>query len=302
MLFNTCCTAATFRDPEWMKIHAEFHRDLKERRPEDRGPFPSILDEYWNNRWKDAPESCNSEYLSAENLHRNHRPWEYIQTLASIYHGRGQDLRGKRILGLGAGVESPLWTLSRWGADVTATDIYFEKKYWHPEFIPHIRGNPEIFCPYHSAYPVHFRNLNAKIRRLRNLFEWLNLGKYDVAYSISSLEHIHGTQRRERSMPERIMRKKISMFRRIARHVAAGGILCFTTELIVTRGEKRRLDFYERADIERIVAELGKCSIELIEPVDWASCAEQAIPTRGMEGCTHTALALTFRRAGSRSV
>ena len=298
-VFNTCCTARTFRSAEWMEVYREFHRDLRLPDPSDSsGVGPSVLACYGSTIWLDRPERIGQEWCAPDNIRETHRVWEYVQVLGSLYHGL-KDLREKRVLSLGAGVESPLWTLARWGADVTATDTYFEKRYWHPEQVPYLRGAPEVFCPYGDLSPVRFVNINLRLRSLGSLFTWARLGVFDAIYSISSLEHVHGTNRR--GPPDgvpRIFAKKLRLFRRIARKLKPGGVFAFTTEIITQCEAVRRLDFYTRAELDRIVEELGALGLELLGPIDWSTLTEQELPTKGVPGARHTALSLAFKKVG----
>jgi len=298
MQFNICCTARSFDCARWMQVYEELHRGL--RRPdllhEDAILLPSIFHTYWQALWRDDPRTAQQEWCAPRNLRATHRIWEYVQVLACLYYAL-PDLRDRRILSLGAGVESPLWTLARWGADVTATDIYFEKRYWHPEQTLAIKTDPSRFCPYSEPYPVTFKNLNLKRRNLRSLLAWSRLAQYDAIYSISSLEHVYGVQRRVAvQLDRRVVRKKLGLFRRVARHLNAGGVLVFTTELITRYTEKRRLDFYTREELELVLETLGAEGLTLVDDLDWGTMEEQQLQTRDTPGQWHTAVAIALRK------
>jgi len=298
LAFNTCCTARSFDSPEWMEVFREFHRDLRLPEPFDvSAQIPSIFGWYRNTIWRDHPARVGEVWCAADNVRETHKIWEYVQVLACLYHGLPR-LNGMRLLSLGAGVESPLWTLARSGADVTAADTYFEKAYWHPGHVPYIRTAPQTFCPYTDYRPVRFINLNLKFHSLRSLITWARLGDFDAIYSISSLEHVHGTNRQ--GPPEgvpRILAKKVRMFRRIARRLRPGGVFAFTTELITRCDGRRRLDFYTRPELERIIGELGRCGLQPLGPIAWDTMTEQDLPTKGVPGGRHTALSLAFRKS-----
>ncbi len=281
-----------------MHVYEEFHRGL--RTPEflehEATLLPSIFHTYWQAVWREDPTTIGREWCTPHNLRATHRIWEYVQVLACLYYTL-PDLRGKQILSLGAGVESPLWTLARWGADVTATDIYFERRYWHPEQTLAIKTNPSRFCPYSEAYPVTFKNLNLKRRNLGSLLAWSRLARYDAIYSISSLEHVYGVQRRVAVRLDRgVVRKKLGLFRRVARRLKAGGVLVFTTELITRYAEKRRLDFYTREELELVLETLGAEGLALEDELDWGTMEEQQLQTRDTPGQWHTAVAIALRK------
>ena len=188
---------------------------------------------------------------------------------------------------------------SRWGAAVTATDIYFERRYWHPEHVVTLKVNPSRFSPYEASPPVRFRNLNLRRNSLRSLLAWSRLGTWDAVYSISSLEHVYGAQRRGGTGPaRRLLSRKLALFRRIAALVRPGGVLTFTTELITRISGCRRLDFYTREELERVIGVLAQAGLDLVQEVDWSAMNEQERPTRDTPGQHHTAVALTFARAG----
>jgi hypothetical protein len=299
MLLNTCCTTASFDNQAWMETFREFHRDLKlpdfsSRQP----PWPSMFDFYWETVWRKAPETAGAVWLSPQNIREAHKIWEYVQVLYCLKTLLGP-MGGRRIVSLGAGVESPLWALARWGAQVTATDIYFEERYWHPEYVPCIRADQTVFCPYENPRPVAFVNLNLKFRRIRDLLCWRRLAPCDALYSISSIEHIHGGHRKRPLTVHRgVLSRKVAMLKRIARKVKAGGAFVFTTEVIVSFTQNRRLDFYTREELELICDALAKEGLRLAEPLDWSALSEQMLPTHDTAGQYHTAVCLAFRRPG----
>ena len=280
-----------------MHVYEEFHRGL--RRPDflhDAGLLPSIFHTYWQALWREDPMTVEREWCAPHNLRATHRIWEYVQVLACLYYTL-PDLRNKRILSLGAGVESPLWTLARWGADVTATDIYFERRYWQPEQTLAIKTDPSRFCPYTEVHPVTFKNLNLKRRSLGSLLAWKRLAECDAIYSISSLEHVYGVQRRAAvRLDGGVVRKKLGLFRRIARRLKPEGVLAFTTELITRYAGKRRLDFYTREELELVIETLGAEGLALVDDLDWGTMEEQQLQTRDTPGQYHTAVAIALRK------
>lgn len=298
MKYCTCCTARSFSTPAWRATYDELHRDLRiPSFPPGDSPIPSMFDFYWKHLWRDNPEWVGTQFCQPENLRDTHKIWEYVQTLATVRETLG-GLDGVRLLSLGAGVESPLWAFSRLGASVVATDRYWSRRYWHREYVPYLKTNPDVFNPYRSrGRPIAFVNLNLRFRAPLDWLTWAWLGRFDAVYSISSLEHVHGTNRRSTKTTDwRVMGRKIALFRRICRRVKPGGTLCFTTEVITERRDRRRLDFYTVEELERIVGELRGVGMSLIEPVDWDTLHEQQLPTYRTDGQYHTAVALAFRK------
>jgi hypothetical protein len=296
MKFNLCCSAAIFADPAWMDIFKQFHLGIKKPILPSPVPLPSMHDFYWKQLWSADPRKTYNEYAEPGNLRSTHKIWEYIQILyilSCLLPKSGQP----RVLSLGAGVESPLWFLAAKGMDVTAGDMYFEKRYWHPEYVPYLRQNPGIFCPYDRLHDVRFMNLDLRIRSLAGLIRWKNLGIYDAIYSISSLEHVYGVQKKSSSNPApQVLAKKIALFRRIMKHLKKGGVFAFTTELITCFAGKRRLDFFTREELEIIIESLRNQGVMLKGPVDWSGMHEQELPTAGIPGHFHTAVSLAFEK------
>ena len=278
MKFNICCSEKTFESKEWMVVYDEFHRDLKIASFSGKEvTMPSMFLEYWYYLWDKDSTKIGKEFCSPKNLRLTSRIWEYVHTLACIYYNLSE-IRGKKILSLGAGLESPLWTLSRWGAEVYASDMYEEKGYWHPEWVPFLKTNPEVFSPYNEKYPVNFVNLN-----LQKPKKWTNIGIYDVIYSISSIEHVYEH-----------LESKIGLLIRIVKHLKSSGIFSFTTELITSFENKRRKDFYTREELEKIIYVLADHGLSLADIPLWETATEQEVPSDGCSGQKHTAISLTF--------
>jgi SAM-dependent methyltransferase len=220
MIINTCKTADTFKDKDWMRYYVLFHEDLDLKcLPPNDQPLPKLLDVYWNDLWK-CKEDIGKEYLNASNIHIKSlgRIWEYIQILGSINYISNDNIIGKKILSLGAGIEPNLYILAKLGAKVNASDIYNSPDFWFPFQLDYLKKNSEIFSQYINFKPkINFFHLNLKNRKELNL-----LGEYDIIYSISSLEHIYS-----------LFSSKKRLFKNIIKHLSDDGIFSFTTELII---------------------------------------------------------------------
>ena len=220
MIINTCKTADSFKDEEWMKYYVLFHEDLNLKcLPPSNNPLPKLLEVYWNQLWK-RKEEIGKEYLNASNIHIKSlgRIWEYIQILGSINYISNDNIVGKKTLSLGAGVEPNLYIFAKLGAIVNASDIYDSPDYWFPFQLDYLKKNSEIFSQYENFQPkINYIHLNLKNRKELNL-----LGEYDIIYSISSLEHIYS-----------LFSSKKRLFKNIVKHLSDDGIFSFTTELII---------------------------------------------------------------------
>ncbi|MBD3240240.1 MAG: hypothetical protein GF331_06605 [Chitinivibrionales bacterium] len=298
MRYCTCCTAQSFSDSTWRAAYDELHRGLRiPPLPPGETPLPAMIDFYWKHLWKDNAQSIGKRFCQPDNLRETHKIWEYVQMLAMVREALGS-LDNARLLSLGAGVESPLYAFARLGAAVVATDRYWSRRYWHREYVPYLKTDSNVFNPYDSAVrPIAFVNLNLRFRSPRDWLTWARLGRFDAVYSISSLEHVYGTNRRSsRATDKGIMRRKSALFRRISHRIRPGGALCFTTEVITQWRKRRRLDFYTVDELERIIDTLRQCGLSLVEPVDWETLHEQQLPTHRVDGQYHTAVALAFRK------
>ena len=220
MIINTCKTADSFKDNDWMKYYVLFHEDLNLKcLPPNNNPLPRLLDIYWNDLWK-YKEEIGREYLNASNIHIKAlgRIWEYIQILGSINFISNNNINGKKVLSLGAGIEPNLYVFAKLGAKVSASDIYNSPNYWFPFQLEYLKKNSEIFSHYENFKPkINFFHLNLKKRK-----ELKQLGEYDIIYSVSSLEHIYS-----------LFGSKKRLFKNIVNHLSDGGIFSFTTELII---------------------------------------------------------------------
>jgi SAM-dependent methyltransferase len=231
MKINTCITEKSFESEKWKKAFKLLHEDLKlNSLPPKNDPLHLLLKIYWNSLWKEK-RNIGKEFLNPSNMNiiGLRRIWEYTQTIASICDISNNNLKDKKIISLGAGIEPCLFAFSKLGAEVYASDIYHSPDYWHPDIVKYIDDKPEIFCHYKNFKP-NIKYIDVDLRE--NNFT-KNLEYFDIIYSVSSLEHIFIT-----------FRKKRKMFMRIIRHLKENGIFSFTTELIVSYDKTRNYQLY----------------------------------------------------------
>ncbi|NVM36612.1 MAG: hypothetical protein HWN81_13535 [Candidatus Lokiarchaeota archaeon] len=231
MIFNCAVTVKSFKSEYWIKMFNLLHEDLDlDLLNQTSFPIPFLLVKYRDVLWKNK-EKIGKVFLNPINIKTVDlwRIWEYVQIIASIYHFSNNNLNNKKILSLGAGFEPCLFTLAKLGAEVYASDIYFSPNYWHSDLVKYIYEKPEVFSHYKTFKPdINYLNLNLKSKK-----SFAKLGKFDIIYSVSSLEHIYNS-----------FRKKKKMFKRIANHLNANGILSFTTELIIKYEKKPMYTIY----------------------------------------------------------
>jgi len=231
MIFNCAVTAKSFKSEYWIKIFNLLHEDLDLNFLNQTSyPIPLFLRIYRDVLWKNK-EKIGKVFLNPLNIKTVDlwRIWEYVQVIASIYSVSNNNIKNKKILSLGAGFEPCLFTLAKLGAEVYASDIYFSPNYWDSDIVKYIHEKPEIFSHYKTFKPdIKYLHLNLKSKK-----NFDKLDKYDIIYSVSSLEHIY-----------RSFRKKRKMFKRIANHLNTNGILSFTTELIIKYEKKPMYKIY----------------------------------------------------------
>lgn len=228
MKINTCLTAQSFKNKYWIENFNLLHEDLNLETlpPKNDIPVPFLLRKYWNVLWK-KKENIGKEFLNPSNIHiiDIQRIWEFTQIIASINNISKNNLKGKKILSLGAGFEPCLFVFAKLGAEVYASDIYNSSDFWFPEMVKFIKEKPEIFCHYQNFKP----NIKYVHLDLQSNKQISRLGKFDIIYSVSSLEHIYT-----------VFRKKRKLFKNITKHLKEGGIFSFTTEFIVKHDNIRR--------------------------------------------------------------
>jgi len=231
MIFNCGVTAKSFKSEYWIKIFNLLHEDLDlDLLNQKSFPIPFLLVKYRDVLWKNK-EKIGKVFLNPVNIKivDLQRIWEYVQIIASIYHFSNNNLNDKKILSLGAGFEPCLFTLEKLGAIVHASDIYFSPNYWHSDLVKYINEKPDVFCHYKNFKPdIKYLDLDLKSKK-----SFAKLDKFDIIYSVSSLEHIYSS-----------FRKKKKMFKRIANHLNKNGILSFTTELIIKYEKKPMYTIY----------------------------------------------------------
>lgn len=336
MNINTFQTAKSFKSKYWMEIFNLIHKDLNLKclPPKDL-PIPRLLDIYWNHLWKEE-KNIGKEFLNTSNIYIRElgRIWEYIQIVASVTYVLNNNLKKKKIISLGAGVEPCLFVFQKLGSEIIASDIYDLPIYWSKHLKIFLEEKPDIFCPYKNIEPnIKYINLNLKSKKEIN-----KLGKFNVIYSVSSLEHIYSS-----------FRKKKKLFKNIIKHLNEGGLFSFTTEVIIKYNKirnykkyiklilislkeiisgarslkkhlktllnnitsiqklkilifkiknlhrfHRRYDFFTIEELKILIKLLNKRKVYLVEKVDWKTYNEFLIKSTKIEDNYYSSISLTF--------
>jgi len=185
--------------------------------------------------------------LPAEHRVAMHRKaYEFTQTVWGLRKLGALDSTA-RILSVGAGHESLLYWLANHVAAVVATDLYQGDWQSQGDLEGDIRvlKHPEEFAPFpYRRECLRFLQMDGTALGLRT--DW-----FDVAYSLSSIEHFGGVAGARAAVEE------------MARAVRPGGLVVVATEYLVS-GPSRD-DVFTPDEVAEILA---VPSLSLVEPID----------------------------------
>jgi SAM-dependent methyltransferase len=183
-------------------------------------------------------------------IHR--KGWEWTQTVYGLRR-LGMIRPEHRAVGIGAGRECVIFLLGDHLARVVATDLYGNEKWTTSpgsEASTAVVENPQAFCP---------RPINLDVIEFQNLdgtnLSTLDDESFDIAWSLSSIEHFGSHERAGDSVRE------------MARVVRPGGVVVIATEYLLL-SEHQHPEFFTREELETHVIHASP-SLELIEPIDW---------------------------------
>jgi SAM-dependent methyltransferase len=181
--------------------------------------------------------------------HRKH--WEFAQLLCGL-----EELSAVRadslVLSVGAGHEEPVYELTNRARWVFATDIYGRGRFGSLEGDSRMLVDPDQFA--HIPY-----------RRDRLVVQWMDgldlrfeEGTFDVAFSLSSIEHFGGLEAARKAVRE------------MARVVRPGGVVAIATECVVNGvagHQGRGLALFTPSEIVELARACA--DLELVEPIDF---------------------------------
>jgi SAM-dependent methyltransferase len=187
----------------------------------------------------------------APNLYR--KGWEWTQT---IYGLQKLDMikPQHRAIGVGAGRECVIFWLGDRLTQVVATDLYGGEE-WATEGAREadaaVLNDPQQFCP----RPIRRDAIEFRVMDGTDLSYYAD-GTFDIAWSLSSIEHFGGHARSADAMRE------------MARVVRSGGVIAVATEYLLLP-DQTHAEYFNRAQIEEHVIH-GSPSLQLVEPIDWS--------------------------------
>jgi SAM-dependent methyltransferase len=183
--------------------------------------------------------------VTAEKPSMHRKAYEFTQLLYGLTRlGRLHD--AVRVLSVGAGHEPILYWLANHAGSVVATDLYEEwESYGSNEGDERVIKRPEDYAPF--AY-----------RRDRLVFlkmdgRHLAFGDatFDVAYSLSSIEHFGGLAGAQSAVDE------------MARVLKPGGVLVLATEYMLAGAPHDEV--FQPADLHALIRQSG---LQLVQPID----------------------------------
>ena len=185
--------------------------------------------------------------LPAEHKLAMHRKaYEFTQTVWGLRRLGALD-DATRIVSVGAGHEALLYWLANTAGYVLATDLY--QGAWQSEGA--LEGDIRVLAHPEEFAPFEYRRDRLRFLQMNGTALGLADATFDVAYSLSSIEHFGGVDRARHAVAE------------MGRVVKPGGLVVVATEYAVS-GPPRD-EVFSPAEIDRIFAVPG---LALVEPCD----------------------------------
>lgn len=189
--------------------------------------------------------------LPAEHRLAMHRKaYEFTQTVWGLRRLGALD-DTTRILSVGAGHEALLYWLANKAGWVLATDLY--QGAWQSEGA--LEGDIRVLAHPEEFAPFEYRRDRLRFLQMNGTALGLRDGAFDVAYSLSSIEHFGGLDGARAAVVE------------MGRAVRPGGLVVVATEYLVS-GPPRD-EVFAPEEIHRIFAVPGLAPVEPIDERVW---------------------------------
>jgi SAM-dependent methyltransferase len=225
-----------------------------------------VLSDEFTRRWRSVPRDTqlcelanpakwdNDEWLailrslglSDEKLLMHRKPYEFAQLVygcrrLGALHGNST------ILSVGAGHELILYWLANHARRVIATDMY--EGVWQDvqgrEGDPDVLRRPEHYAPFaYRKDALEFLKMDGRQLAFKD-------GSFDIAYSLSSIEHFGGVA------------GAASTIRDMGRVLKRGGILAIATEYVLAGPPHD--ETFQPVEIDALIQQ---SALELVEPID----------------------------------
>jgi SAM-dependent methyltransferase len=233
-----------------LTLSEEFERRYRDLAPQN-GILPrdTQLCELANPAKWDNPEwltILRSLGLSDDKLTMHRKPYEFTQL---VYGCRrlGALRDDSTIISVGAGHELVLYWLANHARRVVATDLY--EGVWQEE--QGREGDPDVIRRPADYAPFPYRRDHLTFMRMDGRRLAFRDGTFDIAYSLSSIEHFGG------------MSGATATIREMGRVLKPGGVLTLATEYVL-HGPPHEETFQPRELTELI----GQSGLRLVEPID----------------------------------
>jgi SAM-dependent methyltransferase len=196
-----------------------------------------------NDEWLDILRSLG---LSDDKLTMHRKSYEFAQLIFGCR--RLQALReDSSVLSVGAGHEVVLYWLANHVRRIVATDMY--EGAW--QGAQSREGDPDVLRDPHRYAPFEYRKEALDFLKMDGRHLAFRDGSFDVAYSLSSIEHFGGLDGASRTIRE------------MGRVLKPGGILALATEYMLAG--PRHVETFEPAELNDLIRQPG---LELVEPID----------------------------------
>lgn len=182
----------------------------------------------------------------ADKISMHRKTYEFTQMLFGLER-LGMLRPDATVVSVGAGHEKPLYWLANRVARVVATDMYEGE--WQSsgamEGDAHVIARPEDYAPFpYPAERLVFLKMDGRRLAFRD-------GTFDIAYSLSSIEHFGGVEAAWQAMDE------------MARVLRPGGIVAVATEYCLSGPPH-----HEAFQPDEVRAILDRPRLRLVQPVD----------------------------------
>jgi len=198
----------------------------------------------WDNpEWMDLLRSLG---LSDDRFSMHRKPYELTQFLYGCTK-LGALTADAEVVSIGAGHEIVLYWLANRVKRVVATDLY--EGYWTErrgrEGDPSVLDRPDEFAPFpYRQDRLAFMKMDGRSLEFAD-------NTFDIAYSLSSIEHFGGIEGASQTIRE------------MTRVLKPGGILALATEYAL--GGPPGEDVFQPQEIHALIAQPG---LDLVEPID----------------------------------
>jgi SAM-dependent methyltransferase len=184
--------------------------------------------------------------LSDDKLSMHRKPYEFTQLLFGCQR-LGALREDSRVISIGAGHELVLYWLANHVRQMIATDMY--EGVWQD--VQGREGDPDVINRPDDYAPFPYRRDRLTFMKMDGRQLAFQDSTFDIAYSLSSIEHFGG------------MAGAAATIREMGRIVKPGGILALATEYVIA-GPPHEETFLP-AEIARLVDQPG---FALVEPID----------------------------------